>query len=407
MSFFAFLVLITAILLLLGTAAVVFLRLFTPSWWRHRPIRYIVLGLPVGGGGLVLLLWEGATTSHLWLVYFSIIAITVVMITEGALVVSLPFSGGLLKLLALLERRSARRDISPPNSRRRLFLKAAAVGMPATALAVGMSGVARSYAQARVFRLPILISNLPEALEGLKILHLSDIHLRYFVTLDDLEQVLSRAEPFAPDLVLVTGDIADDLQMLPRALTMIAALHPPLGTYACLGNHEHYQGLKTVRRIFDASPIPLLVNEGLTVPVASEALTLIGIDDPARLFASTASFYHRTIDAALTHSPPKGFTLLMSHRPDAFLFAAEKGVTLTLAGHTHGTQIGLARRSLAEWVGKPHFLWGHYRENGSHLYTTSGVGHWFPFRLGCPTEAPVIVLQRGDGSVTSGKTLSL
>ena len=42
------------------------------------------------------------------------------------------------------------------------------------------------------------------------------------------------------------------------------------------------------------------------------------------------------------------------------LFAAEKGVTLTLAGHTHGTQIGLARRSLAEWVGKPHFLWGHY-----------------------------------------------
>jgi predicted MPP superfamily phosphohydrolase len=44
------------------------------------------------------------------------------------------------------------------------------------------------------------------------------------------------------------------------------------------------------------------------------------------------------------------------------------------------------------------YLWGKYRKGDSQLYTSAGVGHWFPFRLGCPPEAPVIVLRKANGS---------
>jgi uncharacterized protein len=85
----------------------------------------------------------------------------------------------------------------------------------------------------------------------------------------------------------------------------------------------------------------------------------------------------------------------MSHRPDAFDHAAVRGIDLTLAGHTHGGQIGMFGRSVFESYWPERYLWGRYERNGSQLYTSAGVGHWFPFRLGCPPEAPVIELTRG------------
>jgi hypothetical protein len=84
----------------------------------------------------------------------------------------------------------------------------------------------------------------------------------------------------------------------------------------------------------------------------------------------------------------------MSHRPDVFPYAADLGVQLTLSGHTHGGQIGFDGRSVLEGVFPHSFLWGEYAIKASRLYTTCGAGHWFPFRLGCPAEAPLITLRR-------------
>ena len=95
-------------------------------------------------------------------------------------------------------------------------------------------------------------------------------------------------------------------------------------------------------------------------------------------------------------APADGFTILMSHRPEGLNAAAALGIPLTLAGHTHGGQFGWFGRSIFEpWL--PHrYLWGKYQKDQSQLYTSAGVGHWFPFRLGCPPEAPIIVLKRGN-----------
>jgi predicted MPP superfamily phosphohydrolase len=88
---------------------------------------------------------------------------------------------------------------------------------------------------------------------------------------------------------------------------------------------------------------------------------------------------------------PGVFRLLLTHRPDAFDAAADCGFDLVLAGHTHGGQIGFGGRSLLDYPGYP-YPWGHYRKRTSQLNTSAGAGHWVPFRLGCPAEAPVVEL---------------
>jgi predicted MPP superfamily phosphohydrolase len=273
------------------------------------------------------------------------------------------------------------------------LLKVAAAGLPIASVGMGLAGVSHAFADVEVSLKPMVLDQLPPVLEGLRILHISDSHLSQYVTLEVLADVLIQAELFSPDLIAVTGDIADDLSLLGEALTMMAGLRPRLGTYACLGNHEYYRGLPEVYRIFERSPVPLLVNECVTLNVSGVNLRVGGIEDPRWVGGGDYGFFKNAIDTMLTDSEAADFTVLMSHRPDALDYASEVGLHLTLAGHTHGGQIGLMKRSLFEPIRPQGYLWGHYRKHQSHLYTSSGVGHWFPFRLGCPAEAPVIELR--------------
>jgi predicted MPP superfamily phosphohydrolase len=96
--------------------------------------------------------------------------------------------------------------------------------------------------------------------------------------------------------------------------------------------------------------------------------------------------------ACASHAPRNAFRVLLCHQPRGFVAAAAHDFHLTLSGHTHGGQVGLLGASALEGT----FLWGSYARGQSRLYTTSGFGHGFPFRLGCPTEAPLIVLARGE-----------
>jgi predicted MPP superfamily phosphohydrolase len=103
----------------------------------------------------------------------------------------------------------------------------------------------------------------------------------------------------------------------------------------------------------------------------------------------------QSIGKSIKDSVSDEFKVLMSHRPRALDVAGEFGVDLILAGHTHGGQIGLNGRSVFEGVMKERYLWGKYQKGSAKLYTSSGVGHWFPYRLGCPAEAPIITLVKG------------
>lgn len=106
-----------------------------------------------------------------------------------------------------------------------------------------------------------------------------------------------------------------------------------------------------------------------------------------------------SIQSSIEDAPPDAdFRLLLCHRPEGHGPAADAGYDLTLSGHTHGGQVGLLGRSIFETLRPGIGWWGSYvkkKKDGrpSRLYTTSGFGHWFPFRFGCPTEMPIVVLE--------------
>jgi predicted MPP superfamily phosphohydrolase len=282
----------------------------------------------------------------------------------------------------------------PTTLTRRTFINGVAASIPTAALVTSTTGMISSQAPQRLPIVPMAFANLPEALDGLRILHLSDLHLGYFMHVRHLEECLERAWAFRPDLVVFTGDIADELDELGDALRVAHARKPRLGVVASIGNHEHFRGTKQVLRIFDKSPVPLLLDAGMTIPVGDALLHLTGSNDPMALAGDIHPFLERSIHRAVSGAPSDAFHLLLSHRPEGFDIAERLGLSLTLSGHTHGMQIGMDGRSLFEKRLPHKYLWGPYARGQSRLYTSAGFGHWFPVRFGCPTEAPIIELRR-------------
>ncbi|MCC7542149.1 MAG: metallophosphoesterase [Deltaproteobacteria bacterium] len=289
---------------------------------------------------------------------------------------------------------------APRSWPRRQFLELAAASAPATALAASFGGVAESFSDPDIPRVELAFAGLPADLEGLRVLQLTDLHLGIYRQLDHLERVLERAAAMRPHLVVLTGDVADDLDLLPDALRLAEQVRPSLGAFACLGNHEHYRGLREVLRAHERSGVDLLRDEQRIVRAGRSRLRIAGSDDPARLHGSTSSYYAASTRSALGRGPSGDFSLLLCHRPAGATAAARRGASLVLSGHTHGAQVGAAGRSAFEPVAPGAFLRGPYKlrsDDGGNarawLYTSSGFGHWLPFRLGCAAEAPLIELR--------------
>lgn len=437
---------------LFGAVNALLIWILHRQWWRLRAVRHAVWLFPVTGllaDGLWIL--SAYLESDIGLSVFSVI-VSLFLVLSLALTISLPFSGAALTLERLIlwavrfgkrqmRKREEKKDssgfeggpaiVSPAiaapavpvngsdgkqhedvkragtvDSTRRSLITIGAAAIPAFAVGSGAYGVLRSGASVVFTPQDMFFPDLHPDLDGFRILHISDLHLGPCISLDSLEDLLTEAERFPTDMVLVSGDTADDLTMLPDALRMIAQRPADHGTYASLGNHEYYRGIGEVLRTFDTGPVPLLVDAGHRVDVGRTGLYLGAADDPAAMGrglrgeAGKEEFLRKSVEQAFDGAPSDDFHLLMTHRPEGFDAAAELGIPLSVAGHTHGgMQLGWNGRSLVEtWFGMGKYMWGHYQQNGgaSQLYTSAGAGHWFPFRLGIPREVPIYTLRRGS-----------
>lgn len=416
----------TIVLLFLGllyALDLVLLIVMHRAWWRHRWVRWTALLVP-----LIVVVSLG-TWSHAhsekstsWvavgaglasIIFTQLAALLPALIVAGALrgaihgwtrfqhrrpqaidgTVPFPAQKPLPEELAV----QSRPQVEPTSPERRRFLGMGLAAMPLVSAGAAAGGTLQSIQTPRIPRVPLFYPDLPADLQGLRILHLSDLHVGPYVSVQDVEHLMERAAALHPDLVVVTGDICDHLAEYLPTLQRIEALAPPLGTFASLGNHEYFRGLTAVRACFDRCTIQLLVEEGVTIPVGASHLHIAGADDPRTLADPSAHQRLRnSVRASLDGAPTEAFQLLLSHRSQAFDTAAPLGVNLTLSGHTHGFQIGVAGRSLLEPFLPDSYVWGHYGSDSTQLYTSAGVGHWLPFRLGCPTEAPLFVLTNDD-----------
>src|SRR6185369_3017945 len=198
-----------------------------------------------------------------------------------------------------------------------------------------------------------------------------------------------------PDLFVVCGDITDDdPHYLPKFLRGLEGLDPYLPALGVLGNHDVYADPERTLNILEDSRLQMLVNEGMEIKKGEAAIWVAGVGDQgARRFGKWGSVAP-DFDKALEGKPAGMPSILLAHQPQGFKDAIERGVDLTLSGHTHGGQFGFRSLnwSLAKLFMKYHM--GHFQEGKSQLYVTPGTGHWvLPVRFGLTPEVSLIELQ--------------
>jgi predicted MPP superfamily phosphohydrolase len=251
----------------------------------------------------------------------------------------------------------------------------------------------------RVRHLHLPLRNSPPSWDGLRIVHLSDIHIGQNIERTQLERFVEHANTLRPDLICITGDIADSRAAdLENFLPVLARLRATYGVIAVLGNHDHYAGADDVEAALrQSTPFTVLRDAQTVIDVRGQRLHVIGLDDHGRDWAR-GKIDIPYLDRALARVPVSAPVLLLSHRPDVFRQAAERGIALTLAGHTHGGQIGVPWfdgriRNLAEFI--TDFDRGLFERRGSYLYVNCGLGVTGQrIRLNTPREIAVIDVQR-------------
>ncbi|MDA0336303.1 MAG: metallophosphoesterase [bacterium] len=401
MRFFGFVLTLIGVVYLLDLALLAGVH---RTWWQHRWVRRVALLTPIAVAvGLGIWAASHEQQSTTWVAVGAGLT-SIIFAQLAALLLALLLSAvprGAICLWGVLRRGAsdafgrtvAAAETTPRSPDRRRFLRASLTAIPLATSSAAAGGTLQSMQRPKIPEIPLRYPDLPAALQGLRILHLSDLHVGPYLDLRDVARLLERAAALTPDLVLVTGDICDHMPDYLATLLLIETLAPPLGIYASLGNHEYFRGLPAVRACFARSSIPLLIDAGLSIPVGDHRLYVAGADDPRYLASPDAhARLRRSVESSLAGAPSNAFHLLMSHRSQAFDTAAPLGVHLTLSGHTHGFQMGFAGRSLLEGLLPQNYVWGHYGGGDTQLYTSAGVGHWFPFRLGCPPEAPLFTL---------------
>lgn len=238
-----------------------------------------------------------------------------------------------------------------------------------------------------VERQEIYVRRLPKALDGFRIVHLSDFHYGPLVDPRHLERAIEIANDLKPDLIALTGDyISQERTYAAPCAELVGKLRADHGVFAVLGNHDHWTDAKLIADLFRAEDIRMLINEGLRVDVAGESFWLAGVDD--------TMVGLEDLPLALAGSRDGEFKLLLAHNPIILRRAARADVDLVLSGHTHGGQVTLRPENNRSGRPRRRILRGLGRRANTQIYVTRGLGMVvLPIRYGCPPEVSVLELR--------------
>ncbi len=255
----------------------------------------------------------------------------------------------------------------------------------------------KSVSQIHIVERSIGLGDLPDALDGLRIAHLTDLHIGSLVTPSRLAAIVDQTNAVGGDVIAVTGDFVDlSLDVLDEVVAAMKTLAAPLGVYFVPGNHDYLDNGPRLIKAFRDAGLRMLMNESTTLEYEGHRVIVSGIDW-AHKAADMRQFVRDAMHGAGRHRQDD-LRILLSHHPNAFDTAVNHHVDLTLAGHTHGGQLVLSNnRGKKGSIGigslAHRYPRGLYRRGSSYLYVNSGVGSWFPWRVNCPAEIACLTLR--------------
>jgi predicted MPP superfamily phosphohydrolase len=270
-----------------------------------------------------------------------------------------------------------------PRVSRRKFLRRTA--------ALLASGLAYSYFESGWIHIrneTVTVKNLPGSFSGRTFALLTDIHHGPFITLNYIQHVVQLSNNLKPDAILLGGDyVHRDGKYIDPCFDVLGNLKAPLGVFAVMGNHDHWEGVATTRRAIKRNGIEEVSNSGVWVRQDGKRLRIAGVDD----------FWEGKPDlkSALGDTQADETAILLSHNPDFVENLTDSRVGLVVSGHTHGGQV------VVPMVGAPRvpsqygqkYLQGLVKTETNQVFVSRGVGTVTPpLRFCCRPEIVLITV---------------
>jgi uncharacterized protein len=294
--------------------------------------------------------------------------------------------------------------------RMKKWLKRIAIGLLALFLAIGSLALYAYFVEPRQFvvvRETLAIPNWDPALNGFKVVAISDIHTgSNYAPVERLRLVVEKANEQDADMIVLLGDYVSessrgrnrnraegtDGTQLKIPVSTIAdnlqGFRARHGVFAVIGNHDWYHNERKVHSELERVGINVLNNEVAEIAVGTKTVRLWGIED---------LWKNRTVPAAPYDSiPDKQNIIAITHNPDSLLTSPD-GISVMFAGHSHGGQINFPFFEPFAPFNDKRFMDGHAAVNGKHVYVTSGVGtSVIPLRWRVPPEIAVVTLNAAE-----------
>lgn len=277
---------------------------------------------------------------------------------------------------------------------------------PIVSLSWGIISGAHDY---RVRRIKLPIKGLPQALNGLKMAQISDIHAGSFWNKIAVKGGVEMLMAEKPDLVFFTGDLVNNkANEMNNWGEVFGKIKAPLGTFSVFGNHDYgdyvnwpsaeakAKNLSRLAAVHRNMGWNLLMNENQVLEIENEKLAIIGVEN----WSAKGRFpKYGKLNEAMKGLPETSFSVLLSHDPShwqAEVLPGEPSIDLTLSGHTHGMQFGVEipgfKWSPVQYVYKE---WaGLYQSANQYLYVNRGFGYiGYPGRVGILPEISIFTLE--------------
>lgn len=299
-------------------------------------------------------------------------------------------------------------DPTHPHSISRLkFISQVTVVMAAVPYLSLIYGMIKSGFDIRVKKEKLVLNNLPDSFNGLKIVQISDIHCGSFTNTHHFENAVKIINEQKADILFFTGDLVNDVATeTDKFNEVFSKFSAPMGVYSILGNHDYAdyvtwdsaeekaKNLESLKSKHKQYGWRLLLNEHVALQKGEDKIALIGIENwGARGFAKYGDL--KKAHAGTQNYPVK---LLLSHDPshwEAQVIKEYPDIDAVFAGHTHGMQFGIEipgfKWSPVQYIYKQ---WaGLYQHGKQYLYVNRGLGFiGYPGRVGILPEITVIEL---------------
>jgi len=348
-----------------------------------------------------------------WLMNYTIVGAITLSVTVLSICIIQLISDIVLLFRYLRFRVQNKEIVSGGNAMtRRTFISKMALATGGIMLGSFLWGMTKGKYGWRVIKNKLAFANLPQSFDGVKIIQISDLHLGSFKeNFGPLEEAVEMINALEPDYIFFTGDLVNESYTEAEAwIDVIKKLRAKRDKFAILGNHDYGWGTRSrddkatnslgVSRINREMGFKMLLNEHAILEHEGEKIGLVGVENwgwSEKGWFPMEGDYKKSVKD-MEEVP---FKILLSHDPTHWehkILGQETDVDLTLAGHTHGGQMGITIPGLFELsVAKMFYkrYAGLYKEDKQHLYVNRGLGFLiFPGRVGMPPEITLHVLNK-------------